>query len=328
VNPIDISIIIISYNTKEILRECLQITLKEIKSLNCEVIVVDNNSKDNSADMVASEFPQVRLIRSGRNLGFGGANNLGFLQTSGKYIVFLNSDAFLKPDVLLKAFQKMEEDPEIGLAGAKLVGQDGSWQPSARQFPSLLNDFLQFSGLAARFSQSRFFGKGDRTWASPLEATKTDWVPGAFAIARRDLLKQLNCFDERFFLYSEEVDLCKRIKKLGYQIWYWPDLVVIHLGGESAKKVANQSFSTTGSQLTLWSMRSLLLYYRKHHGFLRTYFRMVLEIWWHKLRIIKNYWFADPVHKAKVAESSALILLLRQAWHETQGGQESPPRPW
>jgi hypothetical protein len=318
-----ISVVIVSFNTKNLLRDCLLSLFKESEGIPKEVICADNASRDGSADMVAAEFPEVRLIRSKANLGFAGANNLAFEQASGKYIVLLNSDAFLQPGALQRAIEHMEAEPNIGIGGAKLVGSDGSWQPSARLFPSVLNDFLTLSGLSAKFPRSRAFGRVDRTWADDDEACDVDWVPGAFSILRRDVLEKVGYFDENFFLYYEEVDLCKRFKNLGYRVRYWPDVVVVHLGGESSKTLKSMTFSESGSQLTLWRMRSAFLYYRKHHG--RTvWFAKELERIWHWLRAVKNR--SGDVSKTR--ESERLQELIEQAWKDTAGGKLSPARPW
>ena len=178
--------------------------------------------------------------------------------------MLLNSDAFLRSGTLARAVALMEAYPNAGLAGGLLVGRDGALQPSARLFPSLLNEILCFTGLSSKFPRSRFFGRTDRTWADPTQAAVTDWVPGAFSIIRRETLEKVGYFDEQFFLYYEEVDLCRRIKAIGYEIAYWPELVVTHIGGESSKTVKRLQLSTNGSQLTLWRMRSELLRSEEH----------------------------------------------------------------
>lgn len=325
---LEASIIIVSYNTRELLKECLEKTLAESQEIPCEIIVIDNASKDGSPDLVAQKFPTVQLIKSEVNLGFAAANNVGFRLAKGRYIVLLNSDAFLQKDSLKLSLEKMNEHPSVGLAGGRLVGRNGSWQPSARMFPSLTNDFLHLSGLAAKYPQSSFFGRADNTWSPPQQSLETDWVPGAFAIIRKEALEKSGYFDERFFLYYEEVDLCKKIKNEGYKIWYWPEIRVIHLGGESSKTIKEIKLSTTGSQLTLWRMRSCLLYYRKHHGFLGAFSAMSLEIGWHFIRGWKNKIFSTSEGQAKAEESFTMIRLMQQAWSETEGGKVSPPRPW
>jgi len=320
-----ISVIVVSFNTRDILRACLQRLFSVAEGLHLQVLVVDNASRDASADMVAQEFPDICLIRSGINLGFAAANNLGFLQAKGDYVQLLNPDALLEPEALQRALAYMEADPAIGMSGGLLLGKDGQREPSARLFPSLLNELLVLSGLAARYPKSRFFGRFDRTWDDSDRATSVAWVPGAFALMRREALDRVGPFDERFFLYYEEVDLCRRFHAQGWKIMYWPDVVIRHWGGESSKTVENQDFSTSGSQLTLWRMRSELLYYRKHHGALTTRAVALLESCWHRLRA----WRArGQGQQRKAQESERVVALMRQAWRETDGGLSSPDRPW
>ncbi len=318
-NPF-LSIVIVSFNTRDLLRECLASLDANSRGMSKEVFVIDNVSRDDSAGMVEREFPWVTLIRSKVNLGFAGANNAAFRLATGRYIVLLNPDAFLKVGALQRAAEHMEADPRIGIGGARLIGRDGSWQPSARLFPSPLNEFLTLSGLSGRHPSSRFFGRFDRTWANPEEGADADWVPGAFCMVRRDALETVGYFDESFFLYYEEVDLCRRFKKAGYRVRYWPDVVVVHYGGESSKTVKELRLSSSGSQLCAWRMRSAFLYYRKHHGW-SAWIAKELERNWHRLRALKN-------RAAKRDDSSTIVSLLDTAWRETSGGRISPPRPW
>lgn len=323
------SVIIVSYNTREVLRACLLELQASIGERDVEVIVIDNHSRDWSADMVEGCFPDFRLVRSSTNLGFAAANNIGFQMARGRYVILLNPDALLRPGALEAALQHMDANPDVGLAGGMLLNGDGVPQPSARQFPSLLNEFLVLSGLAARFPRSRLFGRFDRTWADPKEATAVDWVPGAFAIIRRDALQEIGYFDERFFLYYEEVDLCRRFKAAGWCIWYWPDIVVPHLGGESSKTVEGVDFTSSGSQLVLWRMRSGLLYYRKHHGRLVAWLVARLEMLWQGLRHLKAALVGGWSGRSERDENALRTLrLMRRAWRETMGGAISPPRPW
>jgi GT2 family glycosyltransferase len=325
--PFSLSVVIISFNTREVLRRCLAALETEGKQLALEVFVVDNGSRDGSLEMVARDFPRIRSIHAGRNLGFAAANNLVISQVSAPYVVLLNSDAFLRPGALQRALQHMEYEPGTGLAGGRLIGEDGSWQPSARQFPCLLNDFLSLSGLAHRFKKSRFWGRADRTWADPMQEAVADWVPGAFSIIRASVLRQVGAFDESFFLYYEEVDLCRRIKAAGYAVRYWPDIVVTHLGGESSKSMPHTVRSSSGAQLTLWRLRSGFLYYRKHHGS-AAWRALALESGWHVFRFVRNRISRRPARRQKAAESRTMIALARQAWRETRGGRYSPPKPW
>ena len=326
---VDVSVVIVSFNTREVLRECLQTLERKTSKVTYETIVVDNASADGSADMVEKEFPGVRLVRSAVNLGFAAANNQGFALARGRYVSQLNSDAFVQPGALDLAVQHMDAKPEVGLSGGRLVGRDGSWQASVRKFPSPLNEALSLTGLAAKYSRSRFFGRADRTWADPLEPGPADWVPGAFTLIRREVLEQIGHLDERFFLYFDDVDLCQRVKAHGYSVWYFPDVVVTHVGGESARAVSHLALSSSGVQLVLWRMRSQLLYHRKYHGAFGAWLTMMLETSWNRLRALSNS--RRPKGRAqlgKAQEARNLIAIIKQAWRETDGGQVCPPKPW
>ncbi len=323
----DISIVVVSFNTREVLRECLFSVYREIGSLHAQVIVVDNASTDGSPEMIALEFPEVELIRSAVNLGFGPANNLGIKSARGRYVVFLNSDAFLTDGSLHRSVSHMENNPRVGLGGCRFIGRDGAWQPSARKFPAVLSDLIVLSGLAARFPRSRLFGRADRTWANVMEAAEVDWVPGAYSIVRMEVLATAGLFDPRFFLYYEEVDLCMRIKQKGYSIWYWPDIIVVHIGGESSRRIRSLEMSQTGGQLILWRMRSMLLYYRKHHGPVAR-IAMLTEIVWYWIRSQRRRLSKDPSRRNTARTYRSMISIMNQAWRDTRGGRISPAQPW
>ncbi|MEI6067588.1 MAG: glycosyltransferase family 2 protein [Methylococcaceae bacterium] len=319
-----ISVFIVTYNSAPLLRFCLDSLRAQTLVGDFEVIVVDNASLDESAAIIRTEYPEVQLIAGDVNLGFGNANNKALEIAQGRYLVLLNPDAELPADTLACALSHMEGCADAGMGGGLLQGPQGEWQPSARLFPSLLNDCLTLSGLANRYPDSRFFGRFDRSWADPLKAAAVDWVPGAFAILRRSLVEQISLFDPRFFLYYEEVDLCRRIHQAGFKVYYWPDLVITHIGGASSETVDELAFSSSGKQLTLWRMRSQLLYYRKWHGLLYSWLAKTLEQAWHGLRDWRNKTRAP----AKAEESRRIVQLWQQAWQETQGGRNSPPQPW
>ena len=323
----DLSVIIVSYNTRDVLRLCLQHLHECAEGLSLEIIVVDNASRDGSVEMLEEDHPEIQVIRSQTNLGFAGANNCAMRLARGRYILLLNSDAFLKPGALVLAVDHMDRHPNVGLAGGRLIWEDQSWQPSARAFPSVVNDFLILSGLASRFPRSRFFGRPEWTWADPMKPAEVDWVPGAFAIIRPEVLAQTGLFDEAFFLYYEEVDLCRRIRTLGYKIAYWPDIVIVHLGGASSKTIHGAVLSYFGSQVTLWSLRSKFLYYRKHHGFGAQIVRC-LDLCWHRLRAYRNSFSEHETNRRKAADSRTVIRLVQRSWADTKGGTVSPPRPW
>jgi hypothetical protein len=194
-------------------------------------------------------------------------------------------------------------------------------------FPTVFNDLIVLSGLAARFPQSRLFGRPDRTWANQEEAAAVDWVPGAYSIIRAETLAAAGPFDPRFFLYYEEVDLCKRIKQKGYSIWYWPDISVVHIGGESSRQIKSLELSRSGAQLTLWSMRSKLLYYRKHY-MLRVFFAMLVELVWYWLQSQRRRLSKDPDRRTRARADRLMVSMMSQAWRDTNGGRLSPGQPW
>ena len=323
----DLSILIVSYNTCAVLRECLQSVEAARGSLALEVIVVDNASRDDSVAMMRAEFPRVVVIETGANLGFGNANNRACEAATGRYLVLLNSDAFLKPDTLVRSLARMEAEPSVGLAGGRLVGRDGALQPSARMFPTLTTDLLTMSGLADRYPRSKFFGQGDRTWADPMQEAEVDWVPGAYSIVRGSVVRERGLFDPAFFLYYEEVDLCWRIQRAGYRIMYWPEIEVVHVGGESSRQVTSLEMSRSGAQLVLWRMRSTLLFYRKHRGWQAGAVRW-MEVAWYRLRAWRNRSRPGAAAAALVKDQTRLAELMQQAWRETRGGRVSPPQPW
>ena len=323
----DVSVLIVSFNTREVLRQCLQSVFDNADGLRAEVIVVDNASGDGSPEMIEQDFPEVRLIRSAVNLGFAAANNVAMQEAHGRYFVLLNSDAFFAKGALALALRHMEEAPEVGLGGCKLIGRDGSWQPSSRCFHSVLDDAIVLSGLAARYPRSKFFGRFDRTWADHNLPARVDWVPGAFTILRPAALKRVGYFDPAFFLYYEEVDLCLRMKRADIPVWYWPDIEVIHIGGESSRQLTALEFSSRAAQIVLWRMRSTLLYYRKHHGW-RVYLAKWMEQLLYSAIVMRNRWSREPERRERMQHHRTLLALMKQAWRDTSGGVTSPPRPW
>ena len=307
------SILIVSYNTRELLRRCLLAAEQECARLpegeSAEIVVVDNASADGSAAMVREEFAgRVRLLEAGVNLGFGAANNVAIEAAAGEFLVLLNSDAFFQKGALARAIAHMREAARVGAGGARLVSADGTPQPSARSFPTLVEEARTLLGRAGA--------------QSPESAATVDWVTGAFMILRRQALAQSGLFDERFFLFCEEVDLCRRIGQAGYAVQYWPDVVVTHLGGESSGGA--QVFRP---RIELWQLRSTLLYFRKHHG-AQVWLLCCLYALFFLLRWGRNSLSSASWRRQCAGEAEERFALLRQAWSETAGGRTSPPRPW
>jgi len=321
----ELSILIVTYNSAKLMGHLLDHLAQELQGLAAEVIVLDNASRDNTADFVAQSYPWVKLIASKDNLGFAAGNNLAAKLASGRYLLLLNPDAIPYDGSLKLGLTMLDAAADVGLAGGELIGVDGSRQPSSRMFPTLRDEFFTLSGLAARFPKSAFFARLDRRWADPDQDSVVDWIPGAFVFIRADVFKRLNGFDERFFMYYEEVDLCRRMQQAGLKIYYWPKLKAMHIGGESAKTVQSARVSKSGAQLESWRIRSGVLYYRKHHGFLGAAGLHWIEWSWHKLRAIKAR-LSGKTDKAQDFE--AHCQQLNEAWRDTRAGQVSPARPW
>jgi len=320
-----LSILIVTYNSVRLIDKLLQHLAHETRDIAAQVIVVDNASQDGTAGQIRRLHPWVNLVASTENLGFAAGNNLAARHALGRYLLLLNPDALPQPGALTHALALLERHPQVGLAGGQLTGPDGSRQPSARMFPTLRDEFFTLSGLAARFPSNRWLARLDRHWADPEKDALVDWIPGAFVFIPAQVFARLGGFDERFFMYYEEVDLCRRMQQAGLQIHYWPALRAIHIGGESAKTVAGARVSRTGSQLESWRMRSGLLYYRKHHGAVGVAGLHWLEWGWHRLRQCK----ALLTRQADKARDFALhCQQLDAAWHDTRAGRGSPARPW
>lgn len=319
----DASVIIVSYNTCSVLRECLQRLTASEQAIDIEVFVVDNASVDGSAMMVRREFPQVKLIEADRNLGFAGANNAGLVRSTGRHLILLNSDAFVSPDAVAAAVRQMDRHPEVGAAGARLRGVDGADQPSARRFPSLISDFLSLTGIDWHLRRILRLPQ----IPDPACEREADWITGAFLIVSRAALVDAGLLDTRYFLYYEEVDWCRRIRQAGWKVRYWPEIEVIHLGGESSKTISHLHLSKVGMQLALWRMRSSFLYYRKHHG-VHAAFAYWIEAGWLLMRYSRNAISSAAANRMKAAESLRLLSALKQAWRDTQGGRVSPEQPW
>jgi len=248
-----------------------------------EVFVVDNASKDDSVARIKKAFPQVTLIENIVNVGFGRANNQVLDLATGEYILLLNTDAFVQPDTIAKTIQYAESQPRCGVLGVRLVGRDGEQQPSCRYFPTPFNLFAFRLGLTRWFSKLQMVDDVD--W-NPSITESCDWVPGCYYLIRKEVINQVGLFDPIYFLYSEEVDHCFAVKKAGWDVIYFADASVVHIGGESAK--SDGKVTTSGKQLSVLQAESELLYFRKNHGFLSAVLNIMLVLLADFIQLIKD----------------------------------------
>lgn len=228
----NLSIIIVTFNTGALLKNCLESIFKNVRNISFEVIVVDNNSADSTSEMVKEEFSRVKLIENRENLGFARANNQGARIAQGKYLLFLNSDTIVKGESLDKVVEYLDKHPKIAVLGPKLILPDGSEQlwaygPEMTLWQVIKNHLKRPSFIHRPSLRKRGGGSS---------IIQTDWVSGAALFVRRDIFEKVRGFDENFFMYFEDQDLCKRVRGLGYEVAYWPEAEIIHLGGKSIAK--------------------------------------------------------------------------------------------
>lgn len=213
---IDLSVIIVSYNTQKLLQDCLASIFKQTKDLNYEVIVVDNASTDGSVEKILG-YKDIKILRNKENLGFAKANNQGIKIARGKYILLLNSDTKVVGNALKKLVDFAETKVKLGVVGPRLLNADGSRQPSTAPFLKLPQALL-------------WLATGDRfLYASPAAESKVDWVMGAALLVKREVVEKVGRLDEQFFMYLEEVEWCYRINRAGWQTWFYPGAEIFHL---------------------------------------------------------------------------------------------------
>jgi hypothetical protein len=250
---VDLSIVIVNWNTRDLLRECLGSIFETVADTSFEVIVVDNGSSDGSAEMVRSEFPTVQVIANTRNLGFARANNQAIRASRGDQLLLLNSDAALTTGAATHLMRCLSTHPEAAAAGARLVNPDGSFQWSFANFPSLLGETILLTGLSRLICAPTYPSYPE---AQSLLTRPVDWVSGACMMIRRVALDSVGLLDAGYFMYTEETDWCFRATRAGWRIFYVPDARVIHGSGQSAGKAPERK----RAQL----YRSKLRFFRKH----------------------------------------------------------------
>jgi N-acetylglucosaminyl-diphospho-decaprenol L-rhamnosyltransferase len=261
----DLCVVIVNYNTRDLLQDCLRSVFASLGVGKLDVWVVDNASSDGSAAMVGTEFAQVRVIASPENLGFAAANNLALRNCRAAFVLLLNPDTLVPPDALAQAIAFLASRPDAGVVGPKLVRPDGSLDLACRRsFPTPEISFYRMIGLSRLFPKSRLFGRYNLTYLDPGQTTEVDAVVGAFMLLRGELLAQVGLLDERFFMYAEDLDWCKRIKDAvnpqtgrNWQVWYYPAIQVLHVkrAASSRSMRAQRAFNDT-----------MLQFYRKHYA--------------------------------------------------------------
>ncbi|MFN4084129.1 MAG: glycosyltransferase [Bacteroidia bacterium] len=254
-----LSVIIVNYNVKYFLEQALYSVRKASKNLAVEVFVVDNHSVDGSCDMVRDLFPEVNLIENKINAGFAKANNQAIKQAKGKYILLLNPDTVVEEDCFSKLIDFMEQTPDSGAVGVKMIDGSGRFLPeSKRGLPTPEVAFYKIFGLAALFPKSKRFGKYHLGYLDNNKIHVVDVLAGAFMFIRKDLLLQVGMLDESYFMYGEDIDLSYCINKAGYKNYYFPHTTIIHYKGESTKR--------TSVNYVFTFYRAMILFAKKHYS--------------------------------------------------------------
>jgi O-antigen biosynthesis protein len=233
----ELSVIIVSFNVQNYLRQCLNSVLIASDGIDCEVFVVDNNSKDGSSDMVRNEFPDVKLIANQVNSGFSAANNEAIRMSAGRFLLLLNPDTVIQKDTFAKCLDFMNSHSDAGALGIRMVNGEGKFLPeSKRALPKLKTAFFKTFGLSSLFPGSNFFNRYYLPENDSFKTSVTEVISGAFMLIRSDALKKSGLLDEDFFMYGEDIDLSYRLLNTGYKNYYFPDVQIVHFKGKSTPK--------------------------------------------------------------------------------------------
>ena len=255
----DLSIIIVNYNTKELLCQTLESVFRNHPKYRFEVFVVDNHSTDGSCEMVREMFPQVLLIENDENEGFSRANNQAIKVSQGRYVLLLNSDTIVLADALDTMLEFLEDNPSIGAVGCKVVLPNGKLDLACRRsFPTPMNALFQALGLSRLFPKNPLFAQYNLTHLDEDKTYPVDCLVGAFMMVRRETIEQVGLLDENFFMYGEDIDWCYRIKQAGWEIYYHPGAKIIHYKGASSEK--------RKYRMIYEFHRAMLIFYTKHYA--------------------------------------------------------------
>jgi O-antigen biosynthesis protein len=254
---VELSIIIVNYNVKEFLQNLVHSLQKAVSNVNHEIIVVDNASDDGSVEFIREKFPQIKLIANQANLGFSKANNIALRVAQGKFLLLINPDTIISEDTISKMIEFFDGHHNAGLVGCKILNPDGSLQLACRRsFPGPWTSFCKVTGLSTLFPKSKLFAKYNLTYLDENTTHEVDAISGSFMMMKRVVYEKVGGFDEQFFMYGEDLDLCYRIQKNGYKVYYYPGTQIIHYKGESTKRSSLDE--------TKYFYKAMQLFVKKH----------------------------------------------------------------
>ncbi|KGE20496.1 glycosyl transferase family 2 [Paenibacillus wynnii] len=256
---VDVSIIIVNYNTCRLTMDCLRSVYESDTNYSYEIVLIDNNSRDESVEMISTEYPGVILIANEENTGFARANNQGIEIVSGRYVLLLNSDTVVRKDTLETMVALMDGRPDLGASGCKIILPDGSLDKACKRgFPTPAASFYYAFGFSRLFPDRPRFNGYQLGYLDPDLDYPVDCLVGAFMLLRRETIEQVGGLDENFFMYGEDLDWCFRIKEAGWGIYYYPQTTIIHLKGGSARR---RPF-----KIVYEFHRAMILFHRKHYS--------------------------------------------------------------
>lgn len=268
----NVSIIIVSYNTRDILQKCIQSIYDSVISATFEIIVVDNASSDESSEMIKNEFKEVILIENKENIGFAAANNMGIKKSNGNYLLFLNSDTFVFRNSIDSIFTFLNENLRAGAATCRVELPDGNIDDAShRGFPTPWNSLAHFSGLAKVFPKTKLFAGYSLGYLDKSTNHEIDACAGAYMMVRREAGEQVGWWDEDYFFYGEDIDFCYRLRQMNWEIWYVPSVKILHYKGVSGgikeiSKNITTANSETKKRATQARFDAMKIFYQKHYA--------------------------------------------------------------
>lgn len=284
----DVSIIIVAWNVRKLLHDCLKSVYDQTEGVDFEVIYVDNASEDGSVDMVTKEFPNIKVIKNAENRGFIKANNQGIEVAQGRYVLLLNSDTVVLDNAIAKTVKFADKHPEAAVVGCKVLSADKTLRRTCFMYPSILNMFLAATYLYKIFPKNKFLGRERMSWWDFNDVREVETVSGCFSLVQKKAIDQVGLMDERYFVYGDDPDWCYRFKKNGWKIMFTPGGQIIHYGGQNTKQMSEK--------FLLQLCGSKLIFMRMHRNKLELSLACVLTAAFFLLRV--PYWLAAAaVHK-------------------------------
>jgi GT2 family glycosyltransferase len=296
---LDISIIIVNWNTRQITADCLHSIYAETSGLEYEVIVIDNGSSDNSAEMIREQFRQAILIKNAENRGFAYANNQGIEIAKSRYVLLLNSDTVVLDNAIAKAVAFADENIDAGVIGCRVLNPDMTLQRTCFMYPSILNMLIEALYLNKLFAKNSFYGRERMTCWGRDDVREIDAVTGCFMMVRREVIEAVGMLDTQFFMYAEETDWCYRISEAGWKVMFTNEPEIIHLGGQSSKQMKPEM----AAQLRA----SILLLFKKHKSRFEYAVACVLVSLFFGIRV--PYWFLKAALRSSLRRESLITMV-------------------